>query len=52
MTITSLSAARKDRERKQYAALVLKTFDEFEHADKREQLDRKAAVQIAARERI
>lgn len=50
--ITDLAAAKKERERKQYAALVLKVFDEMRHADKRVALDRKAEVQIAARERL
>jgi hypothetical protein len=50
--VVDLKAAKKEQERKRYAALVLKTFDEFEHADKREVLDRKAEVQIKARERL
>jgi hypothetical protein len=50
--VISLAEAKAEKERKAYAALVLSTFDQFEHDDKRDQLDRKAEVQIAARERL
>jgi hypothetical protein len=50
--VESLADAKKRREKKAYAELVLKTFRDFEHADKREILDRKGEVQIKARERI
>ncbi len=47
-----MNAARKKRERKRYADLVMKTYCDMDHADKRAFLDRKADVQIAARERL
>lgn len=50
--VSGLAAARRERDRRRYADLVLKTYDDFEHADKREFLDRKAEVQIKARERL
>jgi len=48
----SLLDERERRKRKAYAALVLKVWDDQEHAEKRAQLDRKAEVQIKARERL
>lgn len=50
--VTDLAAAKKERERKRYASLVLKAWDDFEHDDKRQMLDRKGEVQIKARERL
>lgn len=50
--VVDFKAARKERERRRYADLVMKTFSDMEHADKRAVLDRKAEVQIAARERL
>lgn len=50
--IVSLQGAKKDRERERYKSLVLAAYDDLEHADKREGLDRKAEVQIKARERL
>lgn len=47
-----LAELRRRRERERYAALVMKAWDDQEHAAKRDHLDRKAEVQIAARERI
>jgi hypothetical protein len=47
-----LGAAKKERERKHYAALILRAYDDIEHADKREVLDRQAQMQIKARERL
>jgi hypothetical protein len=35
-----------------WASLVLKAFDDLDHAGKRELLDRKAAIEAAARERL
>lgn len=49
---TDLSEIRKQRERKAYTARVLEIFGEMERGDKREVLDRKAEVQIKARERL
>lgn len=40
------------REKERYDRLVLQTWDDVEHADKRQMLDRKADVQIKARERL
>jgi len=48
----SLSDARKQREKERYAALVLKTFNDFEHEDRREFLERRAEVERSGRERI
>lgn len=48
----SLAEARKQKEKERYAALVLTTFDQFEHADKREALDRRAEVERAAKDRL
>lgn len=50
--IVSLSAVRKQREKERYADLVMKVWDDWEHADKRALLDKKGEVQIKARERL
>lgn len=50
--VVDLKAAKQDRDRKQYATLVLSEYDRQEHAEKREFLDRKAEAQIKARERL
>ncbi len=50
--IVDIKAAKAKRERERYAALVLKVWDDWEHADRREMLDRKGEVQIKARERL
>jgi hypothetical protein len=50
--VLDLAAAKAERDRKRYAALVMKAWDDQEHAEKRAFLDRKAEVQIAARERL
>lgn len=50
--LISLAEAKKKREREAYNRLVLQKFDEFEHADKREFLDKKSEIQIKARERL
>ena len=50
--IVSLSETKKAVERKRYAALVMAAYDDMEHADKRAMLDRRAKVQIEARERL
>jgi hypothetical protein len=47
-----MKEAKARIEKKRYAALVMQTWDDMEHAEKREMLDRKAEVQIAARERL
>lgn len=48
----SLADAKKKREREAYNRLVLKAWDDMEHADKRKVLDLKAETQIKARERL
>lgn len=50
--VESLADAKKRREKKDYARLVLKIFADLEHADTRELLDRKGEMQIKARERL
>lgn len=50
--VVDLAATKKRRERERYNALVLKTFKDMEHADKRELLDQKAEIQIKGRERL
>jgi hypothetical protein len=51
-SVVNLADAKKERKRKKYADLVMKVFNEMEHADKRAVLDKAAEVQIAARERL
>ncbi|WP_185973500.1 hypothetical protein [Mesorhizobium sp. WSM4303] len=50
--VVSLKEAKEQAARKKYAALVLSKFDDFEHADKREFLQRKAEVENASRQRL
>lgn len=50
--VISLKEAKEQAKRKKYAALVLSKFDDFEHADKREFLDRKAAIENASRQKL
>jgi hypothetical protein len=50
--IIDIKVAKAARERAKYADLVMKVWDDWEHADKREMLDRKAEVQITAREKL
>ena len=50
--VISLKRAKEQAERRKYAALVLKTYDAFEHADRREFLDRKAAAENAYRQKL
>lgn len=40
------------REKQRYNALVSQTFEDFERADRRQLLDRKAEVQLAAKQRL
>ena len=44
--------AKAEKKRRDYAALVLKTYDRFEHADKREVLDRAAEVNAKSKETL
>lgn len=48
----NLSEARKRKEKERYAALVIRAWEDFDHEDKREQLERRADVERAARERL
>lgn len=50
--IIDLKAAKKDRERQRYNMLVMTTFKDMEHANRRAFLDKKAAVEIANREKL
>lgn len=50
--IANLEQAKEMKRQKQYAKLALKAFDAMNHQDKREVLDRKAEVQIKAREQL
>lgn len=50
--VENLAARKKERDRKRYADLVLSAFDNLEHKDKREFLDKKAETQIKAREQL
>jgi len=50
--VETLADAKKRIADRKYKDLVLKTFDDFEHRDKREQLERRAAVEAAAKERL
>jgi hypothetical protein len=50
--VVDLKSARKELVRKAYTNLVLGAFDDFEHADKREFLERKAAAENASRQRL
>jgi len=52
LKVVDLGEAKKKRDRSRYADLLLRVWDDFEHADKRQHLDRKAEVQIKARERL
>lgn len=51
-TIADLKSRKKEIERKTYSDLVLKTYSDFEHADKREFRDKKSAIERAARQRL
>jgi len=47
--VIDLSAARKAAEKKKYSALVLETFDRFEHDAKKRQREQAAEVRRKAR---
>ncbi|MDP1664108.1 MAG: hypothetical protein Q8L79_03200 [Methylobacter sp.] len=47
-----MEAQRRDKAQQKQAAMVLNAFDDLEHADKREQLDKKAEVSRASRQRL
>jgi hypothetical protein len=46
------ASARKAQKDREYRSLVLKTFGDMEHADKRELLEHRAAVERANREKL
>jgi hypothetical protein len=50
--VVDIKVIKKQRDKDRYAELVLKAWDDQEHADKRKILDLKAEMQIAARERL
>lgn len=50
--VESLADIKKRREKEQHKSLVLDAFDRFEHADKRDQSERRADVERAARQRL
>jgi hypothetical protein len=50
--IKSLKPAREAKKREDYKALVMHTFEKFEHADKREFINKRAEVERKARERL
>lgn len=50
--VVDFKSAKKKVERERYNALVLKTFADMAHADKRAFLEKKAEVERAGRERL
>lgn len=48
----SLNAEKASKERKDYAELVMSAYRDLEHADKRSFIEKKAAVEKAARQRL
>lgn len=50
--VETLADAKKRLADRKYRELVMQKFQDFEHQDKREQLERRAAVEAAARERL
>ena len=50
--IETLADAKKRLARQKYNALVLKTFDDMTHQEKRGFLERRAAIEAASRERL
>jgi hypothetical protein len=50
--VESLADAKKRIADRKYKDLVMQTFKDFEHRDKREQLEKRAAVEAAAKERL
>jgi hypothetical protein len=49
---TSIRLAKSQKERKEYASLVLSKFRDLERTDKRSLLEKKSAVEHAARQRL
>lgn len=50
--VVSLKRAKEDIARKRYADQVLKSFEDMEHEEKRDFLQRKAEVENASRQRL
>ena len=50
--IVSLGDAKTQRERDQYRDLVLGAYDDLEHKDKRELLEKKSEIERASRQRL
>lgn len=50
--VEALSDAKKRLEKARYNRLVLKAFNDMEHADKRAFLDKKAVIEAANREKL
>jgi len=48
----SLADRRAEKRRREYARLVLDAYDDFEHADRRTFLDRKAELEREARRKL
>lgn len=51
-TTINLDEVRKQRASEAYKRLVLQVFSDMEHADRREQLQRRADVERANREKL
>lgn len=51
-TPIDLTAARKTKAKKNYAALVLKVWDDMDHEQRREFLEKRAEVQRKARQAL
>lgn len=50
--VETLADAKKRLAAQKYSGLVLKAFDDLEHNGKRAALEKRAAVEAAARERL
>lgn len=50
--VTDLAKARQDKKKREYADLVLKAWDDADHADRRAFLDKKAAIENANRQKL
>lgn len=50
--VVDLKAAKEAAERRKYAGLVLAKYDDFQHAEKRDQKDRAAEVNRQARNKF
>lgn len=50
--VVDFKTAKKNKERQKYNALVMQTFKDMEHADRRAFLEKKAEIEHAGRERL